>query len=64
MTQAKLSNTDEDVFLTAPEAAKFLNISPSTLKKFIANGKIRTIKTPGGHYRINKKELLESLYEV
>lgn len=53
----------DSVFLTSTEAAKLLHISLGTLKKLIAGGKIPTIRTPGGHYRINKQELLSSLYK-
>ncbi len=52
----------EKIFLTSTQAAKLLNISLATFKKYIVVGKVRTIRTPGGHYRINKKELLDNLY--
>ena len=48
-----------ETFLTTSQAAKMLNISVSTLKKFIYAGKIRTLKTPGGHHRILRKALFE-----
>lgn len=64
MAPHKSLTTDENIFLTSTQAAQLLNISTATLKKFIASGKIVTIKTPGGHYRINKKKLLESLYQL
>jgi excisionase family DNA binding protein len=57
-----VEKNSEQLFLTSTQGAKLLNISLATLKKLIALGKIRTIRTPGGHYRINKKELLSSLY--
>ncbi len=45
------------VFLTTKQAAKLLNISLATLKKFIYQGRIRTLKTPGGHHRILRNDL-------
>lgn len=54
---------DKDVFLTSAQAAEFLNVSLSTLKKIINQYNIKTLKTPGGHYRIRKKDLLEKIYE-
>jgi excisionase family DNA binding protein len=51
-----------DQFLTTAQAADLLNISVSTLKKFIYQGRIKTLQTPGGHYRLRKKDLLEKLY--
>ncbi len=54
----KLTQKD-NVFLTSAQAATFLNISLSTLKKYIYTNKIKTLKTPGGHYRIRKNDLLD-----
>ncbi len=58
-----LSRPDEEIFLTSTQAAALLNVSVVTLRKYITTGKIKTIKTPGGHNRISKKHLLEALYE-
>ena len=38
--------------LTPREAARLIGISYSTIKQWILNGKLKTIKTPGGHHRI------------
>jgi molybdopterin-binding protein len=44
--------------LLAPrEAAKILGISYPTLKQWIYHGKIRSIKTPGGHHRVPESEI-------
>ncbi len=43
--------------LTVREAAKSLGISYPTMKHWILAGKIRTVKTPGGHHRIPIGEL-------
>lgn len=57
----KAINPHNKTFLTAQEAAEFLNLSLVTLKKLIYHGKIKTLKTPGGHHRILKSELLSLL---
>jgi len=46
-------------FLTSRQAAHFLNISLSTLKKFVYSGRIKTLKAPGGHRRIRKDGLFK-----
>ena len=46
-----------ELFLTANQAAKTLNISLSTLKRYIYEGYIETIRTPGGHHRIPETAL-------
>jgi molybdopterin-binding protein len=38
--------------LTPREAARMLGISYPTIKKWILDEKLRTIRTPGGHHRI------------
>jgi molybdopterin-binding protein len=39
------------------EAAEILNISYPTLKQWIYRGKLKSIKTPGGHHRIERSEI-------
>ncbi len=43
--------------LTPREAARLLGISYPTIKQWILNGKLRTVKTPGGHHRIAETAL-------
>jgi molybdopterin-binding protein len=38
--------------LTPREAARILGISYPTIKNWILTGKLKTIKTPGGHHRV------------
>ncbi len=52
---------DHPQLLTPREAAQSLGISYPTLKHWILSGKIRTVKTPGGHHRIPIGELDEYL---
>jgi len=39
------------------EAAKILGISYPTLKQWIYRGKIKSVKTPGGHHRVPESEI-------
>ena len=39
------------------EAAQILGVSYPTIKKWIYSGKLRTVKTVGGHHRIPETEL-------
>ncbi len=44
--------------LLAPrETSKILGISYPTLKQWIYAGKIKTVKTPGGHHRVPESEI-------
>ena len=39
------------------DAARLMNVSYPTLKQWIYQGKIHSIKTPGGHHRIPRAEV-------
>ena len=43
--------------LTPREAAQRMGISYPTIKKCILDGRLQTIKTPGGHHRITPESL-------
>jgi len=48
-------------YLTPKEAAEFLNLSLSTIKNYLYDGKLHAFKTPGGHYRISKQDLMKMM---
>jgi excisionase family DNA binding protein len=43
--------------LTPREAARVLGISYPTIKNWILSGRLKTIKTPGGHHRVAFRSL-------
>ncbi|MFZ0638086.1 MAG: helix-turn-helix transcriptional regulator [Candidatus Acidiferrales bacterium] len=49
---------------TPREAAQILAISYPTLKQWIYHGKIRTLKTAGGHHRVPEREVDKFLYRA
>jgi len=54
---------EADIYFTPREAAKHLNLSLSAIKNYIYANKLKTLKTPGGHHRISKSELLAAMGE-
>ena len=42
---------------TPRAAAERLGISYPTIKQWLYRGKLRAVKTPGGHYRIHEREI-------
>jgi len=38
-------------------AAKLMSVSYPTLKQWIYNGKVHSVRTPGGHHRIPRSEI-------
>jgi molybdopterin-binding protein len=49
--------SDPDVLLTPREAAATLGVSYAAVKQWILAGKIKTVRTPGGHHRIPENAL-------
>ncbi len=45
--------------ITTFEAAEFCHTSYMSVKRWIRSEKLRAFKTPGGHYRIHKRDLVE-----
>ncbi|WP_263365707.1 helix-turn-helix transcriptional regulator [Edaphobacter bradus] len=52
---------DVDVLLKPREAAAALGVSYATVKQWILSGKIKTIKTPGGHHRVPQSVLAQMM---
>lgn len=52
------------VLLTPRQASLRLGISYPTIKQWIYGGKLKTVKTPGGHYRIAEAELDRFLHKA
>lgn len=50
--------------LTPRQAALRLGISYPTIKQWIYHGKLKNVKTPGGHYRIPEAELDRFLHKA
>ncbi len=55
---------DEEIYFTPKQAGEHFNLSVSTIKNYIYAGKLKTLKTPGGHHRIRKRELLVTLGDI
>src|SRR5580658_5966750 len=53
-----------DKLLSPREAAQVLGVSYPTLKQWIYKGKIRTIKTAGGHHRIPEPQIDKFLHRA
>ena len=45
--------------LKTREAAELLEVTPQTIKNYIYSGKLKALKTPGGHHRIRRSNLRE-----
>jgi molybdopterin-binding protein len=43
--------------MTPREASRMMGISYPTIKKWILDGKLKTIRTPGGHHRLSETSL-------
>jgi len=57
-------NADSARLLRPKDAAQILGISYSTLKQWVYRGKLRSVKTAGGHHRIPETELDRYLHRA
>jgi molybdopterin-binding protein len=63
MRKHKAAQKTEEM-LSPREAALELRVSFPTIKQWIYAGKLRSIRTPGGHHRIPQKEVDRLLYRT
>jgi len=63
MRKHKAAQKAEEM-LSPREAALELRVSFPTIKQWIYAGKLRSVRTPGGHHRIPRKEVDRLLYRT
>lgn len=49
----------EKEIITITKAAEYLHVHINTLRNWVKSNKIKVIRTPGGHFRIPKDELIK-----
>jgi excisionase family DNA binding protein/putative nucleotidyltransferase with HDIG domain len=54
----KIPSTQKEILKTR-EAADLLKVTTQTIKNYIYSGKLKALKTPGGHHRIRRSDLKE-----
>jgi excisionase family DNA binding protein len=54
-------NLDSDRLLTSHEVGDLLQVNPSSVKKWVNEGRIAAFRTPGGHRRIRVADLVDFL---
>ena len=50
-------------YLTTFQAADILSVTPDSILKWIKSGKLKARRTPGGHYRIPRENVVLLLKE-
>lgn len=58
-----ISAIDPDKLLTSHEAGLLLQCNPSTINKWVEQGRIQAFRTPGGHRRVRARDLVTFLTE-
>jgi ribonuclease P protein subunit RPR2 len=56
------SNISKSEILTPRQVAAILGVSCQTIKNYIYRGRLRAYKTPGGHHRIRREDLINLGY--
>ena len=54
--------TAEKPILTTRETAELLGVTQQTIKNYIYAGKLKSVKTPGGRYRIYRSDIIKLGY--
>lgn len=54
-------NTDDDPLLMPSEVARLFRVDPKTVARWAAAGRIKSIRTPGGHRRYRRSAVEEFL---
>lgn len=54
----------KEKLLSLPKAAEICSVSRWTLWSYVKSGKLKALRTPGGHYRISENDLTEYLSKV
>lgn len=49
--------------MSVPQAAKLCSVSRITIWKYVKSGEIKSSRTPGGHFRIEKEDLISFMKE-
>jgi excisionase family DNA binding protein len=55
-------NLDSERLLTSHEVGALLQVNPSSVKKWVNDGRIAAFRTPGGHRRIRVADLVDFLH--
>jgi excisionase family DNA binding protein len=60
-TATEQHEIDTDRLLTSHEVGALLQVNPSSVNKWVKEGRIAAFRTPGGHRRIRARDLVEFL---
>lgn len=60
---ADATENTEDPLLTGPEVAELFRVDPATVTRWAAAGRLRFIRTPGGHRRYRQSVVREFLIQ-
>jgi excisionase family DNA binding protein len=52
---------DEGNLLTPAEVAKLFQVDPKTVTRWATKGRIRSVRTPGGHRRFRRQDIVDLL---
>lgn len=55
-----MTATERMTYMTPDEIARLFGVKSKTVTRWAATGRIESIRTPGGHYRI-RRDVVEAL---
>lgn len=63
MNRHGIEKIDAETYLTTHQAAEFIQVNPSSINKWVKEGRIVCYRTPGGHRRIQAGNFVAFLTE-
>jgi excisionase family DNA binding protein len=61
--EAELANRGRDRLLTPSEVASLFRVDPKTVTRWAASGRLRSLRTPGGHRRFRESDIRALLWD-
>ena len=52
---------DRERLMTPGEVARWLRVDPKTVSRWAADGRVSSIRTPGGQHRFRRSDLLAAI---
>lgn len=53
----RMDSYDPDELLTSAQVQRIANISKSTVSRAVKDGRIKPLRTPGGHFRFRRGDV-------
>lgn len=64
LTVANMAESHTDSLLTPSQVAKNWGVSLRTVQRYIADGRLKAVRLPGGYYRVHPEDAAAAIAEA